>query len=193
MAYGVFKAARALVSGAAAALMVGGLLSAPVSAQENGKTVIEAEQYIPGIAITPDGCEVWMMDDGVEGYADNRLTRDGRPVCHRMNVCGVLNSDQFFATDSHYIGAGGKARLRDFFRKAEATAFIVYGHTDSRASDEYNMRLSYNRALSVARVARSVGAKVVDIRGYGERQPKASNATATGMAKNRRVEILCVQ
>ena len=26
-------------------------------------------QYIPTISVTPDGCEVWVMDDGAEGYA----------------------------------------------------------------------------------------------------------------------------
>jgi flagellar motor protein MotB len=43
----------------------------------------------------------------------------------------------------------------------------------------------------VAAVARSVGAVVDSVTGYGESQPVASNATADGMAKNRRVEVLC--
>jgi flagellar motor protein MotB len=55
------------------------------------------------------------------------------------------------------------------------------------------MKLSYNRALSVAKVARSVGARISDVRGYGERMPVADNATTTGMAKNRRVEIICIR
>jgi outer membrane protein OmpA-like peptidoglycan-associated protein len=33
----------------------------------------------------------------------------------------------------------------------------------------------------------------VDIRGYGERQPVASNGTKDGMARNRRVEIICIR
>ena len=69
----------------------------------------------------------------------------------------------------------------------------MVGHTDSRASDEYNLRLSYNRANAVAAVGRSIGANIVDIRGYGERMPAASNATAEGMAQNRRVEIICIR
>jgi outer membrane protein OmpA-like peptidoglycan-associated protein len=104
-----------------------------------------------------------------------------------------MSSDQFFATDSYRISASGQQRLRDFFSQSTATAFVIAGHTDSRASDAYNMRLSYNRANSVAAVARSVGARVVDVRGYGERIPAAPNNTAAGMAKNRRVEILCIQ
>jgi len=54
------------------------------------------------------------------------------------------------------------------------------------------MKLSYRRANSVARVAQSVGARIADVRGYGERMPKATNNTAAGMQKNRRVEIICI-
>jgi hypothetical protein len=79
----------------------------------------------------------------------------------------------------------------DFFRSAGAFGYAVYGHTDSRASDEYNMRLSDRRARSVADVARAMGAMVDREIGFGERQPIASNATAAGMQKNRRVEVVC--
>lgn len=150
-------------------------------------------QYIPEIVLTPDGCEVWAADDGAEGYASNRLTRKGTPICHEVNACGLINSDQFFATDSYHIHSKGKARLREFFRSSSAFAFAIVGHTDSRASHEYNQRLSYNRAVSVAKVAASVGAKIADVRGMGETAPVASNRTREGMARNRRVEILCFQ
>lgn len=148
-------------------------------------------QYVPGIWIDPDGCEHWVMDDGVEGYMDPHLTRKGTPVCHRSNTCGVLNTDQYFATDSARISPSGQQRIADFFRSSSSVGYVIAGHTDSRASDDYNIKLSYNRALAVARVAKSVGANITDIRGYGERMPIASNATRDGMAKNRRVEILC--
>ncbi len=158
-----------------------------------GATAGDGEQYIPGIWIDPDGCEHWVMDDGIEGYMSPHVTRKGIPVCNRGNTCGVMNTDQFFATDSYRISKHGKAKLTEFFKGASARAFIISGHTDSRASDEYNMKLSFNRAMSVARVAKGIGANIVDVRGYGERWPVASNGTRTGMAKNRRVEIICLR
>ena len=167
-------------------------VSEPVISTQNTRT-IRGQRYIPGVSISPDGCEIWVMDDGAEGYAVSRVTRDGRPVCHDINVCGTLNSDQYFATDSYAISPQGQARIREFFRNATAFGFIITGHTDARASDAYNRRLSYNRANSVARVARSAGARIVDVRGYGESYPVATNSTVEGMARNRRVEILCVR
>ncbi len=149
------------------------------------------ERYVPTIWVDPDGCEHWVMDDGAEGFMSNHLTRQGIPVCNRQNVCGVLNTDQYFATNSYHLSPHGKQNLAQFFQSSPARAFVIAGHTDSRASDEYNIQLSYNRANAVAAVASSVGANVIDVRGYGERIPKVANNTAHGMAQNRRVEIIC--
>lgn len=165
-------------------------LSVSVGSAQAQATVV-GEQYIPTIWVDPDGCEHWVMDDGAEGYMSPHVTRQGIPVCHRQDLCGVVNTDTLFATDSARITSAGQQRLADFFRQTGAVSYTIIGHTDSRASDEYNMRLSYNRANSVARVAKNVGARISDVRGYGERMPKASNNTAAGMQQNRRVEILC--
>ena len=161
--------------------------------QQGATVTVQGEQYIPTIWIDPDGCEHWVMDDGAEGYMSPHVRRDGTPVCHERNLCGVLITDQYFPTDSSRITAPGRQRLQEFFQGADARAYIVAGHTDSRASDEYNMKLSLRRANAVAKVGNSVGAPIIDIRGYGERIPKAPNDTVEGMAQNRRVEIFCIR
>lgn len=164
------------------------------SQSTTGQTrTIVGERYVPTIWVDPDGCEHWVMDDGAEGYMTPHVTRQGIPVCRRGVLCGVMPTDQFFATDSYRINSTGQQRLREFFSSTSARGYIITGHTDFRASDAYNLRLSENRANSVARVARGVGANVTEIRGYGERQPRATNSTAAGMAQNRRVEIICVR
>jgi outer membrane protein OmpA-like peptidoglycan-associated protein len=150
------------------------------------------ERFVPAIWVDPDGCEHWVFDDGFEGYMTPHVTRDGRPVCRTGNTCAVLSADQLFATNSYKIGAGRAKNLKKFFASGQARAFIINGHTDSTASDAYNLALSERRADAVAAIAAVSGAQVFEVRGYGERDPKASNRTATGRAKNRRVEIVCV-
>ncbi|MFW8594274.1 OmpA family protein [Cribrihabitans neustonicus] len=191
------KQAAAVFAVAAAALSIA---IAPAAAQEPAaqpqKRVIKGERYVPTIWVDPDGCEHWVMDDGSEGFMTPHVTPDGKPVCRRGSICGVMPADQFFATDRHQINAAGRARLQEFFRKAQAgnaRAFVIAGHTDSRASDEYNVRLSQRRADAVAAVARTTGARIAEVRAYGERDPRVPNTSAANMAQNRRVEIYCLR
>lgn len=152
----------------------------------------QTERYVPTIWVDPDGCEHWVMDDGAEGYMTPHVTRDGIPVCNRGNTCAVMNSDQLFAVDKWYVNAANRARLQTFFRDSGASTYLIDGHTDSDASDAYNMRLSRNRAMAITNIAQSVGASA-QARWYGERVPAASNKTRAGKAKNRRVEIQCIR
>ncbi|TDQ12023.1 OmpA family protein [Pedobacter metabolipauper] len=65
------------------------------------------------------------------------------------------------------------------------------GHTDNTGSMELNLRLSKDRAESVKAYLVSQGANAsrVEATGYGPNQPIASNKTADGRQKNRRVEF----
>lgn len=191
----ISKAIRAVASLSLAAAITLPMAFAPTSvdAQTRSQGGRDKGVYTPTIWVDPDGCEHWVMDDGVEGYMTPHTSRQGIPVCRRGNVCGVMNADQFFATDSHRIHKAGQARLANFFQTTGAVSYIVTGHTDSRASDAYNMRLSFNRASEVAKIAAANGANIADVRGYGERLPVAANNSSHGMAKNRRVEIICIR
>ncbi|AZV79402.1 hypothetical protein EBB79_16985 [Parasedimentitalea marina] len=42
----------------------------------------DLSQMTAGIWVDPEGCEHWLIDDGLEGYADLRRTPDGKPVCN---------------------------------------------------------------------------------------------------------------
>lgn len=145
-----------------------------------------------GLWTDADGCQHWWADGGLEGYMLDRVNpKTGRPVCLARNTCLVANTDTLFPSDGYRLTAEGRRRLEDFFRNAGAYGYAIYGHTDSRASDAYNLRLSQRRADSVAAVAKSVGAVVERDIGFGEQRPVASNATPEGMQKNRRVEVVC--
>ena len=73
----------------------------------------------------------------------------------------------------------------------DKTFVEVDGFTDSTGSADYNQRLSGRRADSVAGYLDQAGVDVrrLESRGWGERQPVASNETSEGRAQNRRVEI----
>jgi len=84
-----FKTSALLIAG----LSVSGCAEAIVSVIEGGdRTGIERSfdagrdskslsQLVAGIWVDPNGCDHWIIDDGVEGYLTERLTPDGRPVC----------------------------------------------------------------------------------------------------------------
>jgi OOP family OmpA-OmpF porin len=65
------------------------------------------------------------------------------------------------------------------------------GHTDAVGSNSANLILSKNRAESVKNYLVSKGVNVgkIEAVGYGESQPVATNKTAAGRQKNRRVEF----
>jgi len=76
-------------------------------------------------------------------------------------------------------------------REYEKTYVDVLGHTDSTGSLSLNMRLSEDRAQSVAQYLASQGVQRERflVRGVGPNQPMADNSTAEGRTANRRVEI----
>ena len=187
----VFHAIRFLAGAAATALVLTTVMATDAMAQRE-RTIV-GERYVPTIWIDPDGCEHWVIDNGIEGYMTPNRTPDGRPVCHRTNVCLSESTDTLFDTGSHRLRHGAHERLAQFFASNNSTAFVIYGHTDPRGGFQYNMNLSENRARVVANVAISVGGRVATVRGFGPMYPVASNNTAHGMQQNRRVEVLCVQ
>ncbi|WP_019561523.1 OmpA family protein [Caldimonas manganoxidans] len=80
-------------------------------------------------------------------------------------------------------------------REHPATEIRIIGHTDSTGSDAVNNPLSIERAASTRDylVARGVAVSRISIDGRGSREPVASNDTAEGRAKNRRVEIFVAE
>ncbi|SQI33847.1 Inner membrane lipoprotein YiaD precursor [Leminorella richardii] len=88
-------------------------------------------------------------------------------------------------------GANTLVGVAMVLKEYEKTAVNVVGHTDSTGSRETNMRLSQQRADSVASalITQGVSASRVRTMGVGPDQPIASNSTEQGKAQNRRVTI----
>ena len=113
------------------------------------------------------------------------------------NLILDMPSNVTFGVDSSNIDPQFRTTLDSVastLSQYEKTYIDVLGHTDSTGSDTYNQGLSERRASSVAGYLESRGVQSARVatRGYGESQPKASNATEEGRAENRRVEIRLV-
>lgn len=79
------------------------------------------------------------------------------------------------------------------FRTYPRAAYSIEGHTDSRGSSAYNLRLSQERADAVRDYfINELGgpAGAITAVGYGEDRPIDTNDTVQGRANNRRIDIV---
>lgn len=126
----------------------------------------------------------------------NDLRGTGVEVIKRNNqIVLEMPSDVTFAFDKHDIQPRFYGVLDAVSRtlgKYPATYVDVNGHTDAIGSYAYNQRLSEKRADAVADylAERSVNGARMHVQGFGKTEPIASNATISGRAANRRVEII---
>ena len=107
----------------------------------------------------------------------------------------IRNSVVNFETDKFELNNISVRTLKRITRYVLADPniykIIIRGHTDSVASNQYNMGLSAKRAQSVKNffIKEGVNSKRLAISYYGEERPKKDNSTKQGRAINRRVEI----
>jgi len=107
----------------------------------------------------------------------------------------VNMSDVLFDTAQYTLKPGAReklAKVSGIILAHPGLRIEVEGHTDSVGGDEYNMKLSENRADAVRTylVDQGVARESVTARGFGKTTPAADNATAVGRQMNRRVELV---
>jgi len=104
-----------------------------------------------------------------------------------------------FDFDKAVIREADEAELKsavEFVRKYPLANVKIEGHTDSMGTEQYNQKLSEQRANAVKNYLIQKGAvQRADIStvGYGESRPIADNKTDAGRAENRRVDILILE
>ena len=99
-----------------------------------------------------------------------------------------------FKADSAELIPGEEKRLdqiAEILRLAEGAQFLIEGHTADTGYEAGEMKLSKERADSIAAAlsTRGIGSERFICKGSGGKKPIASNDTAEGKALNRRVEI----
>ncbi len=154
--------------GAIIGAVVGGATGAVIGHQMDQQAK-EIEQAIPGAVVERVG-------EGIQVTFDSGLLYD-------------FDSDRILPQ-----AAGHLTNFASSLGKYPNTDVLIVGHTDAIGSDEYNTRLSQQRAESASRYLLSQGVASSRLRtsGRGEFEPMATNDSEAGRAKNRRIEIAIV-
>ncbi|PSU04360.1 OmpA family lipoprotein [Photobacterium ganghwense] len=117
------------------------------------------------------------------------VTRDGDNIVLNMPNAITFGFDQ---TDLSSQAKQALSSVAVVVKEYEKTRLNVYGFTDSKGTDSYNLRLSQVRASEVSNqlMREGVASSRIITKGMGEAHPIASNSTEQGRAENRRVEIV---
>ena len=158
-------AAGSTAKGAIIGAVLGGAAGATIGHQMD-KQAAELKRDIPGARVERVG-------EGILVTFDSGLLFD-------------FDSDRVRGNTRHNLDA-----LARSLNENPNTDLLIVGHTDAVGSDGYNLNLSERRAASAADylVDHGVGARRMDTRGRGEREPIASNESESGRSRNRRVEV----
>lgn len=201
---------------ATGAIRTPSLSAAPITAavtRINGRVVVRDAQRLVVVPAIPDYAvrRTAIIESGIVpiGYAEapayidtqyqvlqNDLRGSGVEVVRRgQQIVLEMPSDVTFAFDKYDIQPRFRPVLDTVahtLSKYSATYIDVDGHTDAIGSMGYNQTLSERRADSVANYLseRAVTPVRMHVEGFGKTEPIASNATITGRAANRRVEIV---
>ena len=160
------------------------------------------------------GCVVWKSDyDQVvsqnqqlqqQNSADQQQIAADKAQIGRLQgaIKYTVNSDQLFAPGRWEMSAQGKqiiAKMASQLAPTQQNKIVVTGYTDNAPIGPElesrgiasNQMLSQKRADAVVQylISRGLNPDLVTARGLGDSSPVASNDTAQGRAKNRRVEL----
>ncbi|MBX3273388.1 MAG: OmpA family protein [Sandaracinaceae bacterium] len=148
-----------------------------------------------------DGDRILDVDDECPNEPENYNGTDDEDGCPDVGVLHIgdggveLFEQVHFAYDSAEILARSFPLLDTIARALNANPQLVFvevqGHADDRGADDYNIRLTRDRAASVVLALRERGVEGARMRsaGYGWRCPQIPGRSDEARAANRRVEI----
>lgn len=160
---------------------------------------------MPGV-VEADGAEIISVDDRFWSSVDyNAPVITDRPALDsdvevRGNAGYTIYSMEdriLFDVDKAALRSGAESKLRSIAESINEASprgpIRIIGHTDSTASASYNKQLAEDRANTVKDWLQNnanIDASRMTIEAAGQARPIASNETAEGRQKNRRVAII---
>jgi outer membrane protein OmpA-like peptidoglycan-associated protein len=127
--------------------------------------------------------------EGMFAADEARVLREGDDVVLRLMGLNFPSGKATIEPASFAL----LGKVQDAIRLFAGASVIIEGHTDSYGSDSANFILSQDRADAVRQyLIRNMGldAEAVSSIGYGETRPVATNDTAEGRSRNRRIDLV---
>lgn len=176
--------------GAASGAVIGGILGNNIG--KGGNTALGA--IIGGVVGGAAGGlignkmdkQAQKIDEALPGAEVERVGEGIKITLGENSVNFDLNKSTLTSTAKANLD-----KLVPVFKEYPDTDIQIFGYTDSSGSDEYNLKLSEQRAASVKTYlsGKGINGARINTKGMGEVDPIASNDTKEGMSKNRRVEF----
>lgn len=182
---------KGAVIGAAGGALLGAIIGNNVGSKDNS----ELGAVIGGVVGGTAGVLIGAKMDRQAKEIENQIP--GAEV-ERVGDGIVINFDEnsgvFFQTGKFNVSGESVTlltKLANVMKEYPDTNVIIAGHTDSVGADAANMTLSKNRAQAVENflVGKGLSKSRFTTKWYGETNPVATNETAAGRAKNRRVTL----
>jgi outer membrane protein OmpA-like peptidoglycan-associated protein len=184
------------------------------SKDTDGDGVFDGPDKCPG---TPKGATVDALGcpldgdhdgifDGLDQCADTpagaKVDSVGCPIVTSPTEQAMVDGGVIRLTDLHFASSKAEVNPEDF-ASLDAVGEVLQrwpmaqveggGHTDAQGADAKNQVLSEQRAQAVLEYLKTkftdLNPERLTVKGYGETQPVADNATPEGRAQNRRVEF----
>ena len=179
------------VIGATGGAVLGAIIGNNVGKGGNGELGAVIGGVVGGTAGVLIGAK---MDKQAQKIEEEILGAKVERVDDGIVVTFDETSGVYFDTNKYNINSASQESLNKLigvFKEYTDTNILVVGHTDSVGAEEYNMTLSKNRANAVTNylVNNGVSSGRLNTNWFGETQPTNDNSTATGRAKNRRVNV----
>jgi OOP family OmpA-OmpF porin len=156
--------------------------------------IVEVVREVPAPVVVAPDADADSIPDALDQCPDTvsgaKVEADG--CVRREQVVALPNIE--FAYEKAELTGGGRETLGQvvrFMNDQPEITLEVWGHTDAKGAELYNLHLSEKRAAAVVKylVDSGIAAGRMKSAGFGESRPLADNETEEGRERNRRVEL----
>ncbi|WP_234108771.1 OmpA family protein [Chryseobacterium sp. R2A-55] len=181
---------KGTVIGTAAGAVIGGILGNNIGKGGNAPIGAVLGGIVGGVAGNVIGAKMDKQAKEIKETlpgAEVERVGEGIKVTLKENMVNFA----FDKSDLQPLAKSNLDKLAEILKNNPDTNINIYGYTDSKGTDAYNLALSDRRAASVKTylISKGIASSRMNTMGMGEANPIATNDTDAGRAQNRRVEF----